>query len=416
MNDLCPHCRYSLSGLPANARCPECGKSRHHAEAPPKPQRPRSEPPPPDRVLTRNGVRIETPAPAPHPTDQRPQNTALDAQFIGDHVKCGGCGYDLYGLRVGNPCPECSRIILPPQRRSRSSNLVDAPIGYIRRLAVGFALMAMGVTLLAAALALLAGPRPAVIGLQGPAYTMNVPTLRFSSFIAPQLGLALIGAATAVWFAGVFVIGMRRPVFEKPNPLREAQWSRLAWASRVTQACFVAAPCVAALGATLAPSAPILRPITLIATIALVVIGLVGWWPTGWLTSEIADWASDTDLSRQIRYAVFGMGTAALLILLGNMLPVRFGGQVFMLWSWLLYMLGLLSLGAYLFSTFRLARLMADAVWIAKGMRARDRRFIEKMHKERAAHLQRLDNAPAEHEPDLTRKVGTVPQQRQRPR
>lgn len=25
MNDLCPHCRYSLSGLPENARCPECG-------------------------------------------------------------------------------------------------------------------------------------------------------------------------------------------------------------------------------------------------------------------------------------------------------------------------------------------------------------------------------------------------------
>lgn len=415
MNDLCPHCRYSLSGLPANARCPECGKSRYHTEPTPKPQRPRSEPPPPDRVLTKNGVRIDTPPLPAHATAAQPQNTRFDRQFIGDHVKCGGCGYDLYGLRVGSPCPECSRIILPTIARAGSSNLVEAPIPYIKKLMLGFALMAMGVTTLAISLALLAGPRPSSYTLGG-AYNMAVPAVRFKAFVAPQIGAGMIVAAAAMWFVGVFIVSGRRPVIEKPSPVREAIWTRLAWASRATQACLVAAPCVLIAGSLVAPTFPIASSIALWLAIALIAVALIGWWPTGRLTSEIADWACDTDLSRHIGYAVYGMGTCTLLILLGHMLPLQFGGLLFRLWSWMLFALGVGCLGAFLLSTFKLTRLMADAAWIAKGMQARDRRMIEKMNKEREAHLRRLDDAPAEHEPDLSRKVATVPQQHQRPR
>lgn len=415
MNDLCPHCRYSLSGLPANARCPECGKSRYHTAPTPNTSRPRTEPPPPDRVLTKNGVRIETPAPPAHATAAQPQSTKFDRQFIGDHVKCGGCGYDLYGLRVGNPCPECARIILPSIARAGSSNLVEAPIPYIKKLMLGFALMAMGVTTLAMSLALLAGPRPSSYTLGG-TYNMAVPALRFKAFVAPQIGAALIVAAAAMWFVGVFIVSGPRPVIEKPSPVREALWRRLAWASRATQACLVAAPCVLIAGSLLAPTIPIASSIALWLAIALLAAALIGWWPTGRLTSEIADWACDTDLSRHIGYAVYGMGVCTLLILLGHMLPLQFGGFMFRLWSWMLFALGIGCLGAFLFSTFKLARLMADAAWIAKGMQARDRRMIEKMNKEREAHRQRVDSAPAEHEPDLTRKIATVPQQPQRPR
>ena len=412
MNDLCPHCRYSLSGLPANARCPECGKSRYHTAPTPNTSRPRNEPPPPDRVLTKNGVRIETPAPPPHATAAQPQNTKFDRQFIGDHIKCGGCGYDLYGLRVGNPCPECARIILPTIARAGSSNLVEAPIPYIRKLMLGFALMATGVTTLAISLALLAGPRPSTVAVG----IMAVPVLRFQSFIAPPVGAALIVSAAAMWFVGVFIVSGRKPQTDKPSPIRDAEWKRISIAARATQLCLVAAPCAAIAGAIVAPAVPIALPISLWTTIALLAVALIGWWPTGRVTSSIADWACDTDLARHIGYSVFGMGACTLLILLGHLLPLQFGGLVFRLWSWILYSLGFGSLVAFLYSTFKLTRLMADAAWIAKGMQARDRRMIEKMRKEREAHRQRVDNAPAEHEPDLTRKVATVPQQQQRPR
>ncbi len=401
MNDACPHCGYSLSGLPANARCPDCGKSRY-------PERPRTQPPPPDRVLTKGGVRTVTPEPPPHPTDSQRFNTRFDAKFIQDHTTCSGCGYDLHGLRIGNPCPECGRTILAPETRARNDNLVYAPATYIRKLAIGFALMSVGVVALAASLMLLAGPRPAVANLGG-TYNMQVPIMRFRGFISAEAGIITLLAAATLWFIGVLLVSGRRPVVGKPSILREKRWRKLSISARITQACLVGAPFVVLCGTLIASTNPIVHAIFLWTSVALLAIGMIGWWPTGLLASDLADWASDTDLETTIRYAVFGMGFCTLLTIMGSMLPLDFGGAAFMLWGWMLAAGALVSMVVFLFSTFRLTRLMVDALLINKGMAARDRRFVDKMNAERAAHQATLAKAPAEDTPDLIRKVATVP-------
>ena len=304
---------------------------------------------------------------------------------INDHTPCHGCGYDLQSLRVGEPCPECSRAAPDPRRRIQSDSLVHAPPRYIQRIGSGFWFMAAGVTLLVAATIALAGLGSLIVWYQhaGQMPPTIVPAMQ--SLVTIRTGLALLLIASLIWFAGVWMISAPLPPVGATDRARASRWGRITFWARLTQGCLPGAAFVALLGSMLTFGAPFAATIFLASWLALLLVGVAGWWPTGLLCAEHADWAHDEDLARQIRCAVFGLGLCVLVILVGHLLPLGLGGALFMLWGWMVYAGAALLLVSFFVSTFRLARLSAAAVRLRDGMLQRDLRRVERLNARAAA-------------------------------
>lgn len=140
----------------------------------------------------------------------------LDANgAIAAHTACLTCGYDLYGLPLEAPCPECGtpvriscddflRFAEPDWVRSRASGLkwiiASVCTGVTTYLIVILVLMAM-------AMSLMGPPSTRSVRTQPP------PELQKATYVTSLIALAPFGA-TAV----LFIVGLRRlatPAFER---------------------------------------------------------------------------------------------------------------------------------------------------------------------------------------------------------
>lgn len=205
---------------------------------------------------------------------------------------CLGCGYNLVGLKTDGVCPECGRKIVIRQKdvARYSDNIVNAPLGWLRGLAMGSTLMflaslGMFAAFVAAALAASAAP--------------GVPVIA--------------GIIACVWYVGVWMSTRPRPRMKlmKMDPRRE--WRGMRAAARASQAGWVLTAGFLLAGAR-GPGAGMGLFLWLgVTSFAVAVLGMI---PLFALLSNIAYWGSDSNLADRFRACAWLIGFTATLILL----------------------------------------------------------------------------------------------------
>jgi hypothetical protein len=230
--------------------------------------------------------------------------TGLGAGYISDDRECVRCGYPLRGLETNGKCPECGAAITSAKTVRHADNLVDAPIGYIRLMAVGMGLLAG--TIVFVALLLL------VSRLYSSPGTYLLPRIAFHF---------LLTGAAGVWCGAAWIVTLKRPRTERivRDPILDNAHIRLA--TRVSQGL----PPLAALvswGAAATGSA-ILGGLA-----GLLLVGaLFGLVPLGVFLSAMADWAGETGEGGRLRAAswcIAVLGTLELVVVAVLLLGLPF--------------------------------------------------------------------------------------------
>lgn len=302
---------------------------------------------------------------------------------------CLKCGYSLLGLKYGSRCPECGHPISRPRMGGGrfTDALADAPIAYLKPLAVGLLLMATSGVGTAASLGLVRGGHE----LHGAIWAV-----------------VLAGA----WWCGVWIVTRRRPIGDHTihDPLLDSP--RLRLAVRVTQLAWLAA----AAGWLMVAAAPIINPppARIPGTVAVVAplqpleyvgrrlalffepIGFLAIVPLSILLSSLADWAGDSAVADRFRMSAWGIavgGTLGILGLLGAGSPGTLMG--------IIGVLGMITLAGAVLATvifvISLVQLAGEAVWAISN--AHNRQAVEeRMARRRAAEERKLDLSHARSE------------------
>lgn len=334
---------------------------------------------------------------------------------------CASCGYNLVGLRIGQSCPECGLpIALPSARDALDDNLVRAPMGYLRLLMLGLGMMG-AVSIGVLALALFASSTFGAASLQSAWPTMlgrlnaqGVGTIAAGApwffLIAPWAGLAF----ALLWIGGLVILTLPRPkfAFSNADDARDP-WLRLGYIVLGLEAWWLPAALAyfwlvrhASVGAPGAPGGLVEKVVGVGFYVAFAIAGL-GMLPLALHLSRFADWASDTKLADRFRYSVGGIVLFGGLIVLGRALPMIAGGAILRGFELCIAFGWAASVFMLLWSVVSLAMMCSHALVNARQTVERDRRLVEKMRDEAERHRQTLDNMPEIPAPDLVRRVGT---------
>jgi hypothetical protein len=298
--------------------------------------------------------------------------------LIADDRSCTGCTYSLRGLRTDGLCPECGQPITPPKKPLLYTDQMSAaPLAWLARYKRGTTLLFLG------------------------GWGMAAGLLTWALFAhVAAVGFAL--AASLLWVAGTIISTHPRPkaaATKAPTSDPTLEWKHLRRWARLTQPAW---PLALAL-ATLTQALGQFTPATISIISALLLIGVAGWWPLMLLHSNLAYWASDTDLSEKLRNCSWasapGMGIgAAVSGVIGGMtggLAPRFlalgyfvAGLSMAVWV----LLGLFALWYTLSALWDLMRLAHYAMAAHLNVQLRDQRL-----RERAQHAR--EAAGATHSP-----------------
>ncbi|MEM7622290.1 MAG: hypothetical protein AAF235_03720 [Planctomycetota bacterium] len=208
------------------------------------------------------------------------QRTANAAVIAGDKP-CPKCEYNLRGLAFGGNCPECGTPIRRSVKRRFADNLTDAPMWYLRTLAIGFGIAASGLVV-----ATLWSGINAFRSFQG------VPA-------APSLTAGVYLVCFAGWIAGVVIAKTARPLTDITVRDDILDNKKIRLAARALQSLTLGAIAFAWGGAVFA--SPILGGISSL----LVVASLFGLVPLCVYFSSLADWAGESGIGSRFRTAAW---------------------------------------------------------------------------------------------------------------
>ncbi len=212
-----------------------------------------------------------------------------EGPLVPEDRTCASCNYSLKGLRVGMRCPECGQPILRVAAGGRES-LTDAPIGYLKNLRFGFALLFWG--FLGTTASLLVAGATGEIGL------------RIAALIL-----------TLVWWLGVFIVSEPRKRAHVSGEVANRENRRLRLIVRIAQGGWTIA-----LGLRLILSAGLIPGgwMTISAhwgAWAVSVIAMASLVPLLILLMDFAHWSSNTELAERLRLAAWGLGSLGVLVM-----------------------------------------------------------------------------------------------------
>lgn len=309
------------------------------------------------------------------PVDPRELREAIGTAdaVIDSHMPCKGCGYDLYGLRIGSACPECGREALLRPQRARADTLVEAPLLFVTTVAIGSGLLVF---------ALLLGVLSPVVASTG------------------GRGADLALFASACWVVGLFLATPARPPFEGERRRGGAlgEWGALRWVSRLSQCAWVVMTALLALA-----SVPEWM------TLGLSAVGVVGLFPMGLLLARYAEWACDDWVAGLFRGSVYGVCLCAALMLAERIVSAVLGAPMLGFIPLALFILLVVAAGAYLLGLANLAWTMWMAISSVRRRIARDAKLVEKMRRERARQREIDAREGVEGQSPVFRKMGTAP-------
>lgn len=269
-------------------------------------------------------------------------------EVISDGRQCVRCQYVLNGLRTGNRCPECGTPIMGGRQLASRSTLTDAPVSYLKSLALGCWLLLIGAT------------GSVILGWVASA-NRSVPW-------------AAVGLIPPVmWWAGVFIVTQREP---RRNAGRADMWPWLRPFNRVAQGIWllvalsrlgaIAAYWASIAGAGAATPPPLASYLRTFA-ISENLTGLIGLFtliPFSIQMSSLASWASDDDLTGRMRGVVVGLSFGAVAFLLATVATPVLGPLKFV--AAILLTLGVVAIivawFAFMWSMLGLARMASWAV------------------------------------------------------
>lgn len=209
---------------------------------------------------------------------------------------CAGCGYDLRGLREGDQCPECGRVIALDLVR-KMGYLGEASRGYLYTMLLGFTLLSVG-----------------GVGVFLKIVQVAIPFLRGPSNSA---GLIFFGTLFVLWFLGLTIVlrdrpeDLRRAEGDGERVPREHVWLRATillmqwvWAGAVGLEALGMRPSLAGASGALATASTVLY-----------LIGLIGLLPLSIYLAVVATWARDSGVAIRLQSVGWVMSLAGVSIL-----------------------------------------------------------------------------------------------------
>lgn len=294
--------------------------------------------------------------------DPRTLKSVVPARLIDEPQPCRYCGYNLQGLLSNGACPECGRPIKPRvDPRFGDDSLTDAPLGYLRILALGANLM-------------LAGWLGMAIGI-----------LALASRATAAMSIVYAGSAIA-WWVGVMVVARPRPPTELTTRNRAGEWLGLRLASRFTQAFWVLSGGM--MIAATAGGGPAWLSGAAIGAGAIASGGMIA---VCLFVANLLDWAANLTMALTLRRVtvLIWLVPGSLVFLTGGLVPAAMavlGGPQSPVVLIMLVLGVAVSLPSLIFSwcmwDFRQTATWAVANY--QDAEAKDRRFIERSHQQAA--------------------------------
>lgn len=284
------------------------------------------------------------------PIDPATMSVNLPGEVISTDRPCIRCKYNLRGLEVGGACPECGTAISSGKKTVRfADNLVEAPIGYIKLIAVG-------------------------LGLQAAMVVVFGFLLLFRG-LGPIALLMLMGAAVG-WAGGAWIVTVRRPKTERivPDAILDSDTLRLV--TRVSQGvCVLAALALWGLASTGHWAFAWLSGLLMVASM----FGLI---PMGIYLSSMADWAGDTGVGSRLRAGTWCVAVCGTFVVLGMLLlQIGFSFRLLVLWPTII--MGLFLLGGLALLGVSVLQLSIAAAWAIHNAREAQEREIRMAEKRR---------------------------------